>query len=309
MKIIHISDLHINTFINNASIEKVSYLFKHLSGLEFDHLIITGDVTDNGADEEFEIFRDLLEEYRLLDAKRTTAIIGNHDIFGGIRNADDILNFPERCRQVDFTSRQFLFHRLLPELYENRLSGTKEIYPFVKEFNNAVLCALNSCIPYSTFKNPFASNGEIDDEQYNTLYERLLEAQDTGKDIIILVHHHCNKMKTDSETLMKSLWINIEKQTMKMRKKKRFIAMLKAFQVKLVLHGHVHVSEHYERGGVDFYNAGGTIDNTYDDMLQYNELNLQDGKIKGNIRQILYPPKKISRYRRIKAAPQMLHIA
>ena len=309
MKIIHISDLHINTFINNASIEKVSYLFKHLSELDFDHLIISGDITDNGADEEFEIFRDLLAECGLLDAERTTAIIGNHDIFGGIQKADDILTFPERCRQVDFDSRQFLFHGLLPELYENCTVDTKGTYPFIKEFKDTALCSLNSCMPYSTFKNPFASNGEIDDEQYNSLYERLLELQDTGKDIIIVLHHHCSKMKADGETLMKSVWTNIEKQTMKMRKKKRLIALFKAFQVRLVLHGHVHVSEHYKRGGVDFYNAGGTIDNRYHNILQYNKINLHNGKLDASILQLPFPAKKRSRYHWQMSTPRMLHIA
>jgi 3',5'-cyclic AMP phosphodiesterase CpdA len=307
MKIVHISDLHINAFLNDKSIEKASYLFKHISNLEFDHLVITGDITNNGTDEEYGIFRDLLVEHELLNAEKTTAIIGNHDIFGGIQKADDILIFPDRCRKVDFTSRQFELHERLPELYHN--CDTKSAFPFIKETGDAIFCALNSCLPYSTFKNPFASNGEIEDEQYDLLYEKLLDVQDTGKDIVVLLHHHCNKMKSDGETLIKSMWTNLEKQTMKMRKKKRLIALLKAFQVKLVLHGHVHISEHYVRGGIDFYNAGGTLDNQYQDMLQYNELQLREGKVEGNIRQIFYSPKKHSRKRWTEPAPKMLHIA
>ena len=308
MKIIHISDLHINTFMNDASADKVSYLLKHISNLAFDHLVITGDITDNGANEEFEIFRDLLSCYGLLDTERTTAIIGNHDIFGGIQRADDILAFPERCRLTDFKSRQFLLQQTVPELFEN-CKENSPAYPFIKEIKNTLFCALNSSIPYSAFKNPFASNGGIDDEQYNTLYEKLLDAQDRGKNIVILLHHHCNKIKSDSATLIKTMWTNIEKQTMKMRKKKRLIALFKAFQVKLVLHGHVHISEHYERSGVDFYNAGGTIDNHYHNILQYNEFTVSGTKTEAGIMQLSYHPKKRSRYEWQAPASRMLHIA
>ncbi len=308
MKILHISDLHINTLANDKSIEKTAHLFRHISGLAFDHLVITGDITDNGTDEEFEIFRELLSNYKLLDAGRTTAIIGNHDIFGGIQRADDILAFPERCRMTDFTTRQFLLQKTVPELFEN-CREQSPVYPFIKEIKNTAFCALNSCIPYSAFKNPFASNGCINDEQYNVLYEKLLDIQDSGKNIVILLHHHCNKMKSDSATLIKTMWTNIEKQTMKMRKKKRLIALCKAFQVRLVLHGHVHVSEHYIRGGVDFYNAGGTIDNSYHNILQYNELTVSAGKIEASIIQLPYHPKKRSRYEWQAPASKMLHIA
>jgi 3',5'-cyclic-AMP phosphodiesterase len=308
MKILHISDLHINTFMNDRSADKVSYLFKHISNLKFDHLVITGDITDNGADEEFDIFRELLSDYGLLDAERTTAIIGNHDIFGGIQRADDILVFPERCRLTNFNSRQYLLQQIVPELFEN-CRGNNTAYPFIKEIKDTVFCALSSSIPYSTFKNPFASNGCIDDNQYNALYEKLLDIQDAGKNIVILVHHHCNKMKSDSATLIKTMWTNIEKQTMKMRKKKRLISLFKAFQVKLVLHGHVHISEHYERGGVDFYNAGGTIDNHYHNILQYNEFNVSADKTEAGIIQLSYHPKKRSQYEWQSPASRMLHIA
>lgn len=310
MKIIHISDLHLNAIGSDNSIEKVEFLFRHLARQDFDHLVITGDSTENGTDEEFGILRELLAEYDFLDSHVTTAIIGNHDIFGGVHKAEDILTFPERCKQVDFSGRLQQFHLSVPELFEHCVfPGNKKMYPFCKTIQDTAICSLNSIIPYSSFKNPFASNGEIDDEQFSALHEMLLEAQDQCERFIIAIHHHCNKIQSENQAWIKSVWTSIEKQTMKMRKKKRLFSLFKAFQVSAVLHGHVHVSEQYERSGIRFYNAGGSVHNHLHNTLQFNELVFENNIPECTIRQIPFSSSRRKYVSPYKHKEQILLIA
>ena len=81
MKIAHISDLHLNT-IYSYSLENKA-----------DHLVITGDLTDNASEKDFEILRNLFRKNGLLNSERLSLVIGNHDIFGGLQSAEEIFFF------------------------------------------------------------------------------------------------------------------------------------------------------------------------------------------------------------------------
>jgi predicted phosphodiesterase len=103
-----------------------------------------------------------------------------------------------------------------------------------------------------------------------------------------LIHHHFNKLKLHSKSTFGSLWGNIEKQTMKLRNKRRLFNLFNEFNVDVVLHGHVHESKEYFRKGVRFLNAGATIKNNHHSVI-VNYLRLSKGKININIETIRLP--------------------
>ena len=47
MKIAHISDLHLNMFYKDSNLQKIKYLLKYAIAQKPDHIVITGDLTDN----------------------------------------------------------------------------------------------------------------------------------------------------------------------------------------------------------------------------------------------------------------------
>ena len=57
MKIAHLSDLHFTNFFRKNNLEKIEYLLKYALRHDFDHLIISGDLTHNADPEDFEILR------------------------------------------------------------------------------------------------------------------------------------------------------------------------------------------------------------------------------------------------------------
>ena len=94
MKIAHISDLHFSTFFKDSNLKSIKYLIKYILQTKADHIVITGDLTDNACSKDFEILRSLFRSYDILRGDRLSVVIGNHDIFGGLQTPEDILSFP-----------------------------------------------------------------------------------------------------------------------------------------------------------------------------------------------------------------------
>jgi len=47
MKIAHISDLHFSIFLKDSNLKNIKYLIKYILQTKADHIVITGDLTDN----------------------------------------------------------------------------------------------------------------------------------------------------------------------------------------------------------------------------------------------------------------------
>lgn len=283
MLIAHISDLHLNSFYNDSVFKRIHLLLKHISERNVDHLIITGDLTDNATEKDLEIFRRMLKRHDFLSGDRVSIVIGNHDIFGGVQKAEEIFIFPEKCGTVNYNKKVSSFVSYFSEAFENcEYLSPKDFFPFAKRINNTLLIGLNSIAPYSKLSNPFGSNGEISTSQFSEMFELLKSAEKDIKYKIVLIHHHFNKLKLKPKSTFGSIWGNVEKQTMKLRNKRRLFTLFKEFNVDLVLHGHVHESKEYFRKGVRFLNAGDTIKNDSHSM-SVNYLNLSKGKIEVDI--------------------------
>ncbi|HEY7751765.1 MAG TPA: metallophosphoesterase, partial [Ignavibacteriaceae bacterium] len=246
MKIAHISDLHLNCESNTSTYSQIKSVLKYISKNRFDHLVITGDISDNSSSKDFLVLRNLLARYGFLQWDKLSIVIGNHDIFGGIQNADDLLNFSKKFNQIDYDKKVEEFISYFLEAFENCVYiSEKQSFPYAKKIKNSLLIGLNSNSRYSPLSNPFASNGEISSSQFAELLEILKIKDSEISHRIILIHHHFNKLKAESQSSIGKIWQNIEKQTMKLKNKKRLFRLFTEYKIDLVLHGHIHQSKEY----------------------------------------------------------------
>jgi 3',5'-cyclic AMP phosphodiesterase CpdA len=262
MKIAHISDLHICSKFKRNNIAKTKKLLKHALDSGTDHIVITGDISDNAQEQDFFIFRKILQSFGLLSAERTSVVIGNHDIFGGAQTAQDVINFTSKCINTNYHQKVENFVKYFEELFENTfLPNKEERFPFAKEINDIVLIGINSIEEYSKLKNPFASNGYVSKNQMSGL-EKIFSAKCfVDKIKIVLIHHHFYKNDFQAKSSESALWKRIESFTMKLRKKKKLFKMFNENNVGLVLHGHSHELKEYYRKTIKFLNAGGSVEN------------------------------------------------
>lgn len=261
MRIAHLSDLHLSPDHFPERTEAFYTILQKCRSLKTDHIVITGDITNQGKPKEFAHARSILKEFGLLDPERLTVTIGNHDIFGGPYFAEDVLSFPGFCRQTDYDAKVKEFYGTFRESFEGcKYLAGPSIFPFVKMVQDVVFVGLNSVAPWSTLKNPLGSNGEVGKHQFHKLKEVLTSGMMEGKTVIVLIHHHFSKTaSTGAKGKLEHLWHAIESGTMKLWKKKRLFTLFKKTSVGKVLHGHMHHHGEYERKDVRFLNAGGTM--------------------------------------------------
>jgi len=270
-----------------------------------EHIVITGDLSDNAQEKDFEIIRLILDDLKLLDPKKTSVIIGNHDIYGGFYKVEDVFTFPEKCRNTDYHDAVYNFNNHFAELFEDCIyKSENNSYPYAKILGDTRLIGLNSIAPYSKVRNPFASNGIISSVQIQETAQILEQFGDSCKHRILLVHHHFNKIRSDSGMLMKTIWNNIEKQTMKLRNKKSLINFFLEYKIDLVLHGHLHLQQEYFRKGVRFLNSGASIKND-NHSLNYNLIDFNESGITTSQHSISFKPSKFQSDRHIVAYRQL----
>lgn len=257
MRIAHLSDLHLCSNYKKSNIAKIKELIEHALENGAQHFVFTGDISDNAEEKELILFRDLLRDYNLLQSDKSSIVIGNHDIFGGPQTAQDVVNFPFKCLNVNYPEKVAKFVSHFHELFENTIRPHEEMFfPFIKELKNIVLVGLNSIDEYSRFKNPFASNGRISKTQRKLVANYLSLPKFTDKVKIVLVHHHFYQKSDTSTSSESTLWSKIENYTMKLRGKKKLLNLFSENNVKMVLHGHSHEMREYFREKIRFVNAG-----------------------------------------------------
>uniref|UniRef100_A0A7V3E7H8 Metallophosphoesterase n=1 Tax=Ignavibacterium album TaxID=591197 RepID=A0A7V3E7H8_9BACT len=286
MKIAHISDLHLNTLFNDANLARIKKLIKYISEKSVDHLIVSGDLTDNAEESDLIILKRMLTKSGFSSHTDLTVIPGNHDIFGGPQKPADIFSFPERCKEIDYQAKLKFFKTIFKDTFHNNTNITEdEDFPFLKDLGSVKIIGINSVAEYSKYKNPFASNGEVKLDQFNKLSELLQKYSDTDAIKIVVIHHHFNKIKNTKRSIA-GIWQNIEKQTMKLKKKKRLLSLFRKYNIDLVLHGHIHYSEYYERKGISFLNAGASAFGYSGKSIRVNMINISNGIIECELHKI-----------------------
>jgi DNA repair exonuclease SbcCD nuclease subunit len=219
---------------------------------------------------DFHILQDLLKKYDLLSADKLSVCIGNHDIFGGVHLATEILNYPQKCLETDYDNKVLEFGRFFQEAFTGTYRSAKdEYFPYAKDLGDIVIFGINSIARYSRIKNLFASNGKIYTDQYDQLEKLLSDSQFQGKTKIVIMHHHMNHGK--NEDIQSTLWPIMEKHTMKMRKRKKLNRFFQKHNIQYVFHGHIHVNHDYLIDRVRYFNAGASLEY---DLYKEIKLNL-----------------------------------
>jgi 3',5'-cyclic AMP phosphodiesterase CpdA len=295
MKIAHFTDLHINSNAFESNINETIALFNAAIKMGADHYCLTGDISHNAEPIDFETLRYILESFNLLDGEKASIVIGNHDIYGGPQKAEDIFSFPQKCRDINYNGRVELFTSYFKELYDSCFyRPVDKLYPNAKIINNILLIGLNSVERYS-LKNPFASNGFIDEEQLSEIEKILKEYGSYVKHRLVLIHHHFNKIKTPTSNMMHYFRQVVEKQTMKLKKKKELMQLFKEQKVELVMHGHIHENINYQGKGIQFLNSGGCFNNIKKGELSFRVIEINKKGISTKI--ISLPaPKREKKY-------------
>lgn len=278
MKIAHISDIHICSENKKNNINNLKTLLTHITGLNYDHIVITGDLTHNADQRDFKLLRQIFDSYGLLDTFKLSLTIGNHDIFGGIHYAEDIISFPEKCLKLDYDKKVKQFGKYFSEVFEKTFRPVGKIFPYAKDLGDILIIGVNSIDKYSRLKNPFASNGHVSKDELSGLKEILSINEYKEKNKIVLIHHHFNKFIKSNRN--RTIWERIETQTMKLRGKNKLIKLFDINKVSVVLHGHVHTIADYERDNVRFINAGGSFEGYDPYNLKYNEIEIDQGSLK-----------------------------
>ncbi len=259
MKIAHLSDFHLCSYFADSNQSAILDVLHYCLLLNPDHIVITGDLTENADERDFETLRDIFKKLNLLNSDRLSIVIGNHDIFGGLVTAEDIFTFPQRCKKTNYTQKVRKFYEYFSETFEHTVYRSKNIFPYAKIINDTLITGANSIDTYSKMRNPFASNGFIEDEQFNELQDIFLRFRRFAENAVLLIHHHFNKIASLKSNALSGLWHNIEKQTMKLRGKKRIHSLLLNHKVNVVLHGHVHQNHEYRINNIPFLNSGASI--------------------------------------------------
>lgn len=288
MKIAHLSDLHICQKYRPKNLERTKILLDYALQQGVDHIVITGDVVHLGDIEDYVALRNLLEEFDLLNPQKLTLVIGNHDVFGGVYLAEDILAFPEKCESINYKEKLKEFKNYFFETFENTYFPSKnETHPFKKIVDDVILIGINSTTPYSKVKNLFASRGKVGKKQIENLRQVLSQTQFNEKVKIVLIHHHFKKFDHLSSFFSSSILRNIESFGGKLRKKKRLLKLFKKHKIDLILHGHDHNSVDYWIDGLHFMNAGGCIDKNRAGELKINIVEIVKCTVSTEVRTII----------------------
>jgi 3',5'-cyclic AMP phosphodiesterase CpdA len=285
MRIAHLSDIHIHSVFRPKNLLYTHRLIEYALKEGADHLVITGDLTHNAGAEDFKVLRRTFEKFDLLRADRLSLVIGNHDIYGGVFYAEDILDFPERCLTTDFTNKIKEFNYFFLETFDNVYRPDSErLYPYAKEISDCVLIGINSILKYSRVKNLFASKGKIKKRQFKGIKDILNKQEFQKKNKLMMIHHHFERIFSNDTRQKQTFLQNIEGKAMRLKGKQKLIDLFRESEVDLVLHGHSHESGEYWHKGLHFSAAGGSIDGNKPGQIKINFIDIMNNKFEIDIR-------------------------
>ena len=283
--IAHLSDPHLSRQYYPEHIKSFKTLLRAILNDGCDHLVITGDIVSTADPDDYYLAREILKSYELMDGRRLTIVPGNHDVFGGPHRAVDVLSFPRHIRKIDYRLRLALFEEAFEESLLNvrRLDGN-ELFPFVKEAGPFSIYGLNSIPPWSMMNNPVGSNGFLNEQQTRALERIPLQEERNGSVPLVAIHHHFNDLNDASTE--NGLWKKIESRTMRMKKRRKVLKLFRELGVQIVLHGHIHCNELYEREGIRLANGAGAVCDDPIPMIKYNRVSYCQGVSTIEIRQL-----------------------
>lgn len=294
-RIAHISDTHVSPEYNRQNIFKLKSLLSHVVDENYDHVVITGDIAGHGEERDFRSVRRMLKYFGLLQYAKLTLTIGNHDIFGGVHRAEDLLLFGRHCRSVNYSDKINLFERAFRETFPEKAYESERVFPFVKIIGPAVFVGINSVRPFHPVLNPFGSNGHVSDRQLQAVERILSHPSVDGLAKIALIHHHFDKYQPYSSSFADKLYHIFESHTLKLHERKRVQRIFGQLGVNAVLHGHTHLEKIYSRSGIVYSSTAlnqirsntDQTDPAVRDQLSFNEIVVNDeGRIEARRQEI-----------------------
>jgi hypothetical protein len=255
VKIAHISDLHISGMQDRRHLDALDRMFDHFNTAGYEHLVISGDLSNSANPGDWKVIREKLESHGLYHWDKTTVIPGNHDL---IHLEEEMrfynaLNPLPRLRKKAFDRRVVAFCAFFQELITGEEGGDKA-FPFLKIINYSsvriALAALNSVYPWYPADNPLGARGYISTGQLRALNVESVLTSLADCFVIGLCHHAYKVYGTDSPIDQAFDW------TMELKNREEFLGAMKTIHAKLVLHGHFHRFQSYEVQGITFINGG-----------------------------------------------------
>src|ERR1019366_4765358 len=138
--IAHISDLHLSAEHKRFNLRRARRLLEEIARRRVDHVVVTGDIAADADRREFEIARGLFRNSGLLDPEKLSLVIGNHDVFGGVHMPEDILTFPRRCSETEYSAQVEEFRGYFHEAFERCMYGSHaKPFPYAKVLGDVVL--------------------------------------------------------------------------------------------------------------------------------------------------------------------------
>jgi 3',5'-cyclic AMP phosphodiesterase CpdA len=235
MKIAHLSDLHllalegvparrflnkratgwVNLRLKRGSVHRRAYveaIAREIAQRDFDHVVITGDLTNLALESEFQLARDWLERDLGLPPDRVTIVPGNHDVY--TRGA-------MRSRRFEHYFAPWLGSDL-PELAVD-VGGVR--FPVVKLRGPAAVVALSSAVP----RLPLVAAGELGEAQVRSL-ARILDHPEVLRRTAVLALHHPPAHP----------WSRLKGHLEGLRDAEALLSVLDRLSHGIVLHGHLH---------------------------------------------------------------------
>ncbi|WP_224249460.1 metallophosphoesterase family protein [Hyalangium gracile] len=221
-KLAHLSDLHLD--LSPSSDSAARALVATLLAERVDHVVVTGDLTHQGASAEFRRFREIFSP--LLDTARLTFIPGNHD-----RPGDDVVRRWMKGRKVCTVEREGLY-----------------------------LVCVDSTGPQNR-RSIFASHGTLTSAALEAV-DTALAAAPREALTAILLHHHVLPLPEESlpERLATRMgWPHAAELALG----PRLVSRVQG-RCDLILHGHRHVPREFTLNGheraLGIYNSGSSTE-------------------------------------------------
>jgi len=242
-RIAHLSDLHISPRRARIADETRRFLKRPIcNNLEWtaliladaarhgvDHVVIAGDLSQNGRQRQFAALREILKEYN--DPRRLSVVPGNHDVSYRefIAKGRAKPNHPAKL-----TGFLEVFNHVIPAAYPPELRLDKQgVFPSVKFIGpreSVVLIGIDTTSGFSTHMPGLNSLGNVSRAQFAALREILETKALASRTKIVLMHHHPMIVPFYN-------WFDNFKSLMR---SKRLLDLLYERRVDLILHGHKH---------------------------------------------------------------------
>lgn len=253
--IAHISDLHLSGWLDRRQIAALDRLLDHFLLEGFDHIVISGDISNGASPGDWKILKESLERHGLYHWEKVTVVAGNHDLI----NLEEEMRFYNSLNPLPAYKKMFFQKKLAEfcsffrELITGEGNGSPS-FPFIKVMNytgfSVAFVALNSVYPWYPADNPLGSRGAISKGQLGAMGRPEVLASLKDCFVIGLCHHAYKVYGTDALIDQAFDW------TMQLKNRDEFLKVMQLIRAKVVLHGHFHRFQTYRADGIPFINGG-----------------------------------------------------